>query len=197
MNAIAAHKDELKKLLEDLSRDRVVSGIGFVAFVDAYITRLDTNCSDISARVNPPPAQINGELTWNQHWLRTVRSTTRNIKLQRVVRHFSGSFALRPARGGQRFGGSWPLATYSSYHDFIGTTGAEPLHWLWSWIRWLSQVHRAKKAILPQSDVGKTKGEIQDNFNRYPVMIGRKTPQTLEREARWRAFRYKVNRTCT
>jgi hypothetical protein len=67
MNAIAAHKDELEKLLEDLSSDRVVSGIGFVAFLDAYITRLYTNCSDISARVNPPPAQINGELTWNQH----------------------------------------------------------------------------------------------------------------------------------
>jgi len=67
MNAIAAHRDELKKLLKDLSRDRVVSGIGFVAFLDAYITRLDTNCSDISARVNLLPAQINGELTWNQH----------------------------------------------------------------------------------------------------------------------------------
>ncbi|PYJ29281.1 MAG: hypothetical protein DMF24_03380 [Verrucomicrobia bacterium] len=67
MNAIAAHKDELKKLLEDLSRDRVVSEIGFVAFLDAYITRLDTNCSDISACVNPPPAQVKGELTWNQH----------------------------------------------------------------------------------------------------------------------------------
>jgi hypothetical protein len=67
MNAIAAHKDELEKLLEDLSSDRVVSGIGFVAFLDAYITRLDTNCSDTSARVYPPPAQINGELTWNQH----------------------------------------------------------------------------------------------------------------------------------
>ena len=61
MNAIAAHKDELEKLLETLSGDTAVSGIGFVAF-DAYITRLDTNCSDISARVNPPPPQINGEL---------------------------------------------------------------------------------------------------------------------------------------
>jgi hypothetical protein len=48
MNAIAAHKDELKKLLENLSGDTDVSGIGFVAFLDAYITRLDTNCSDIS-----------------------------------------------------------------------------------------------------------------------------------------------------
>jgi len=67
MNAIAAHKDELEKLLENLSGDTAVSGIGFVAFLDAYITRLDTNCSDISARVNPPPAQIKGELTWNQH----------------------------------------------------------------------------------------------------------------------------------
>ena len=59
MNAIAAHTDELKKLLEDLLRERVVSGIAFVAFLDAYITRLDTKCSDISAPVNPPPAQIN------------------------------------------------------------------------------------------------------------------------------------------
>jgi len=67
MNAIAAHKDELEKLLETLSGNTAVSGITFVAFLDAYITRLDTNCSDISARVNPPPAQINGELTWNQH----------------------------------------------------------------------------------------------------------------------------------
>jgi len=48
MNAIAAHKDELKKLLENLSGNGAISGIGFVAFVDAYITCLDTNCSDIS-----------------------------------------------------------------------------------------------------------------------------------------------------
>ncbi len=67
MNAIAAHKDELKKLLENLSADTAVSRIAFVAFVDAYITCLDTSGSDISARVNPPPAQISGELTWNQH----------------------------------------------------------------------------------------------------------------------------------
>jgi hypothetical protein len=53
MNAIAAHKGELKKLLENLSGDAVVSGITFVASLDAYITRLDTNCLDISARVNP------------------------------------------------------------------------------------------------------------------------------------------------
>jgi hypothetical protein len=68
MNVIAAHKDELEQLLEDLSSDRVVSGITFVALVDTYITRLDANCPDISASVNPPPAQINGELTYGtQH----------------------------------------------------------------------------------------------------------------------------------
>jgi hypothetical protein len=67
MNAIAPHKDELKKLLENLSGNTAVSGIGFVASLDADIGRLDTNCSDIKARVNPPPAQTNGELTWNQH----------------------------------------------------------------------------------------------------------------------------------
>ena len=64
MTAMAAHKDELQKLLEHLSSDRVVSGITFVALVDAYITRLDTNCPDISARVNPPAAQIDAGLTY-------------------------------------------------------------------------------------------------------------------------------------
>jgi hypothetical protein len=67
MNAIAAHKDELEGLLVNLSGNTAVSGIGFVTLLDAYIRRLDTNCADISARVNPPPAPINGELTWNQH----------------------------------------------------------------------------------------------------------------------------------
>jgi hypothetical protein len=59
MNAIDAHKDELEELLVNLSHDAAVSGTGFVTLVDAYITRLDANCPDISARVNPPPAQIN------------------------------------------------------------------------------------------------------------------------------------------
>jgi hypothetical protein len=67
MNAMAAHKDELEKLLENLSSDIAASGITFVALVDAYITRLDANCPDISACVNPPPAQVNEELIWNQH----------------------------------------------------------------------------------------------------------------------------------
>ena len=67
MNPVVAHKDELKKLLENLSGDTAVSGITFVSSLDAYIARLDTNCPDISARVNPPLAQTNGELTWNQH----------------------------------------------------------------------------------------------------------------------------------
>ena len=52
MNAFVAHKDELQKLLEDLSSDTLVSGITFVALVDAYILRLDTNCPDISDPVN-------------------------------------------------------------------------------------------------------------------------------------------------
>jgi hypothetical protein len=42
MNAIAAHKDELERLLVNLSRDTTVSGFGFVALLDAYITRVDT-----------------------------------------------------------------------------------------------------------------------------------------------------------
>jgi len=62
MNAIAAHRHELERLLENLSGDIAFSKISFLALVDAYITRLDTNCSDISARVSPPPARINEEL---------------------------------------------------------------------------------------------------------------------------------------
>jgi hypothetical protein len=53
MNPLAAFKDELKKFLGNLSGDTAVSGIGLVASLDAYITRFDTNCSDIKARVNP------------------------------------------------------------------------------------------------------------------------------------------------
>jgi len=61
MNAIAAHKHELERLIEDLSGDLAFPKINFLALVDAYITRLDTNCSDVSARVSSPPARINGE----------------------------------------------------------------------------------------------------------------------------------------
>ena len=83
MNAIAAHKDELEKLLEDLSSERVVSGITLMALVDAYITRLDTNCPDISARVNPPPGQTDGGLTYGTNIdskLRALLHAAQNFK---------------------------------------------------------------------------------------------------------------------
>jgi len=67
MTAIAAHKDELEKLLENLSSDIAVSGLTFAALLDAYIARLDVNCPEISAGVNLPLAQVEKELTWNQH----------------------------------------------------------------------------------------------------------------------------------
>ena len=88
MNATAAHKDELQKLLENLARDTLVSGITFVALVDAYIIRLDINCPDISARVNPPPAQIEGELedgTNIDSELRALLRATQNFKTARRV----------------------------------------------------------------------------------------------------------------
>jgi hypothetical protein len=88
MNATAAHKDELEKLLENLSRDIAASGITFVALVDAYILRLDTNCPDVSARVNPPPAQIDGELkdgTNIDSKLRALLRATQNFKTARRV----------------------------------------------------------------------------------------------------------------
>ena len=87
MNAFAAHKDELEKLLENLSRDTLVSGITFVALVDAYIIRLDTNCPDISARVNPPPAQIDGGLTYGTNIDSKLRALLRATQDSKTPRH--------------------------------------------------------------------------------------------------------------
>jgi hypothetical protein len=55
MNAIAAHKDQLEGLLVNLAGYTAVSGTPFIALLDAYFTRLDTNCSDISARFSLRP----------------------------------------------------------------------------------------------------------------------------------------------
>ena len=88
MNATAAHKDELEKLLGDLSNDRVISGITFAALVDGYIIRLDTNCPDISAPANPLSKQIDGELTYGTNIdskLRALLRATQNFKTARRV----------------------------------------------------------------------------------------------------------------
>src|SRR5262245_24545903 len=79
MNALAAHKDELEKLLEHLSSDRVISGITFEALVDAYIMRLDTNCPDISAGMNAPPAQIGLNLLYGTNIDSKLRALLRAI----------------------------------------------------------------------------------------------------------------------
>ncbi|PYK23410.1 MAG: hypothetical protein DME59_16960 [Verrucomicrobia bacterium] len=107
MSAIAAHKDELEKLLEDLSSDRVVSGITFVALVDAYIARLDTNCPDISARVNPPPAQIDGGLTFGTNIDSKLRVLLRSTYNFRTARH---AFPKISRRGTQASAGCSPAA---------------------------------------------------------------------------------------
>jgi hypothetical protein len=58
MNGIAARRHELERLLKDLSGDIASAGITFLTSVDAYITRLDANCPDISDGVNPVPAHM-------------------------------------------------------------------------------------------------------------------------------------------
>lgn len=88
MNATAAHKDQLEKLLDDLSRDTPVSGTTFAALVDAYIIRLDTNCPDIGTSANPTPAQIDGELTYGTNIdskLRALLRATQNFEATRSV----------------------------------------------------------------------------------------------------------------
>src|SRR5215208_388275 len=59
MNAIAAHRHELERLLKDLSGDNAFSRITFVTWVDAYLARLDANCPNISAGANAIPAHVN------------------------------------------------------------------------------------------------------------------------------------------
>jgi hypothetical protein len=59
MNAIAAHRHELERLLKDLSGDIAFSGMTFVTLVDAYIARLDPNCPGTNAGVTPVPAHMN------------------------------------------------------------------------------------------------------------------------------------------
>ena len=86
MNAIAAHKDELEKLLEYLSSEPVVSRTSFVAGVDAYITRLDRNCSDICA--SPQAAQIDTELIYGTNLdskLRALLRATQTFETTRRV----------------------------------------------------------------------------------------------------------------
>ena len=83
MNAISAHKHELERLFIDLSGDIAFSEISFVALVDAYITRLDANCPDISACVNPPPAQIDGGYGNIDSKLRALLRATQNFKTAR------------------------------------------------------------------------------------------------------------------
>ena len=114
MNAIAAHKDELKKLLENLSGGTAISGRGFVASLDAYITRLDTNCSDNQrlrrsaasankGRINMEPTLTqNCALYFAQH--KTSKGRAALFKKFRAAAH----------KRGWMFGGSRPLATYSS-----------------------------------------------------------------------------------
>ena len=88
INGTAAHKDELQKLLEDLSSDTLVSGIAFGALVDAYIMRLDTNCPDTSGPANPPSSQIERELTYGiniDSKRRALLCTTQNFKAARNI----------------------------------------------------------------------------------------------------------------
>lgn len=125
MNATAAHKDELQKLLEDLSSDTLMSAITFVVLVDAYITRLDTNCPDPSRRANPPSTQIDGELTYGTNIdskLRALLRATQDFKTARRVFPkvsrcgLQASAGYSPAAAARRtfpaataFPGQWPL----------------------------------------------------------------------------------------
>jgi hypothetical protein len=62
MNAIAAHKDGLKKSLENLSGETSCVRHGFVASLNPYIARLAANRSRISIRVNECKIRARGDI---------------------------------------------------------------------------------------------------------------------------------------
>ena len=85
MNAIAAHKYELERLLVNLSREKAMSGIAFVALLDLYIRRLETNYSDsahASIRRRRKPAE-NQYGTNIDSELRTLLRATYNSRRSR------------------------------------------------------------------------------------------------------------------
>jgi hypothetical protein len=128
MNATAAYKDELQKLLEDLSSDRLLLGITFVGLVDAYIIRLDTNCPDISRRANPPSAQIDGELTYGTNIdskLRALLRATQNSKRARRV--FPKISRCVPQASAGYSPAGCRATNISGCYRFSGTTAAEPM----------------------------------------------------------------------
>ena len=126
MNATVAHKHELQKLLEDLSSDRVVSGIAFAVLVNAYITRLDTNCRDASGRANPSPAQIDGELTYGTNIDSKLRALLRAAQNFKTV---SGVLPKISRCGPQANAGCWPAATTRGRFPAVtGFQGQGPLN---------------------------------------------------------------------
>jgi len=102
MNAIDAHKNELETLLVNLSHDTAASGMDFAAALNAYIARLDTNCSDIQ-RTHPFGAGANNRRTHMEPTLtQNCALYYAQQQLQNVVPRFSKSFALLRIAGRRR-----------------------------------------------------------------------------------------------
>jgi len=115
----------LKRLLKDLSGNIAFSEINFLALVDAYITRLDTNCSDVSARVSPSPARINKELNMEPTLTQNCALYTRNIQLQNAAPRFFQDFR---AAARKQAADSYRQLTYGTRFrrlPFHRTTAAE------------------------------------------------------------------------
>ena len=65
INPVAAHKEELERLLINLSGNAAVSSMGVVALLNSYITRLEMRCSDLRAQIEPQPGPQTENLKWN------------------------------------------------------------------------------------------------------------------------------------
>ena len=170
-NAISAHKDELEKLLENLSGDRVVSGITFLALVNAYITRLDTNCSDICARVTPPAAQIDSELTYGTNIdskLRALLRTTQNFKTAHRL------FPNISRCGPQTSAGCLPA---TAARQTLQASSALPGQWPLSDVNQQVNARMQLKRFLasPEVEARVTNGSVPDNLRGKPKYLFRGT----------------------
>ena len=65
IDPVAANKEELERLLVNLSRNTAVSSIGVVALLNSYITRLEIRWSDLRTQIEPQPGPQTENLKWN------------------------------------------------------------------------------------------------------------------------------------
>jgi hypothetical protein len=149
MNTIAAHKGHLQELLDDLSCQRALSRITFVALVNAYIGRLDTE----------------SELTYGpdiDSKLRALLRTTQNFKTAGAV------FPKDPHCGPQTCAGCLPA---TAAWGTLGTAGPFPGRWALMNVKHQAKYKEEAKKIESESRTSSQNRSAPNNFRGKPKYL--------------------------